>query len=111
MMKYRNKSCRYGNRIYHSRREANDALWLDSLKLRKIIKEVIPQCKISLYVNEQFIANHFVDFKVILNDGRIKYVETKGMWTEVYRLKLKLVRALFPDIEYLINPNEKKLLI
>lgn len=105
--KYRNKKCRYGNRTYHSRREASDALWLDSLLKQGKIKEVKAQHKIPIYVNDKFICSHYVDFKVTLNSGEEIMVECKGFWTELYRLKLKLVHAVYPDMIYLINPNNK----
>ena len=108
--KYGNKTSRYKGRSYHSRREADDAMWLDSLLQQGLIKQVVPQYKMSIDVNGVHICNHFVDFMVILNDGRVKYVETKGIWTDIYRFKLKLIKALCPTIEYLINPKEKELL-
>lgn len=108
--KYKNKSCRYGGRMYHSRREVNDAIWLDSLLKQGKIQEVNHQYKISLRVNGEFICNHYVDFEVILNDGRPKYVETKGFPTEVWRLKKKLFNAIYPDAVYLVNPDEATLL-
>lgn len=108
--KFNNKHCKYNQRTYHSRREAGDAMWLDSLVKQGKIKQVIPQYKISLDVNYEHITNHYVDFRVELADGRIKFMETKGFPTEVYRLKLKLLRAIYPDMEYLINPDERSLL-
>ena len=77
MNKYRNKKCKFNNRTYHSRREAGDAMWLDALLKQGLIKEVIPQHKISIDINGVHITNHFVDFKVILNDGRVKFVRQK----------------------------------
>ena len=110
MNKYRNKTCRYGKRSYHSRREAGDAMWLDSLLKQGLIREVVPQHKISIDVNGVHIANHYVDFKVTLNDGRVKMVECKGFPSDIWRFKLRLIRAIYPGMEYLVNPNEKQLL-
>ena len=97
--------------MYHSRREAGDAIWLDSLFQRGLIKEVIPQYKISIDINGVHITNHFVDFKVTLNDSRVKMVETKGFYTDIWRFKLRLIRAIYPEMVYLVNPNEKQLLL
>jgi hypothetical protein len=108
--KYKNKKCKYKGRIYHSKREAGDAMWLQDLLDAGKIKEIHPQYKIPLDVNGQHIANHYVDFYIVLADNRQKFVETKGFYTEVYRLKLKLLRALYPNMDYLINPSEKQLL-
>ncbi len=108
--KYGNKTSRYKDRLYHSRLEATDAMWLDSLLKQGLIKEVIPQHKISIDINGVHITNHFVDFKVTLNDGRVKMIETKGFWTDIYKFKLRLIQAIYPEMVYLVNPNEKKLL-
>jgi len=107
--KFNNKKCRYGNRMYHSRLEANSALWLDSLLKQGKILEVKAQHKIPIYVNDKLICNHFVDFLVTLNNGRQKFVETKGFFTETWRLKKKLVEAIYP-VPYLVNPTQEQLL-
>jgi hypothetical protein len=36
------------------------------------------------------------DFMVVYTDGRIEYVDVKGMRTAMYKLKRKQVEALFP---------------
>ena len=108
--KYGNKKSKYKGRVYHSKREAGDAMWLDSLLSQGLIKQVIPQYKIPIDVNGVHITNHFVDFMVVLNNSRVVFVETKGIWTDVYRFKLRLIKALYPGIKYLINPKEKELL-
>lgn len=55
-----------------------------------------------LLVNGKLVCRMVVDFEVHYVDGRVEYVEVKGMQTDVYRLKLKLLRALFPEINYVI---------
>ena len=101
--KYGNKTSRYKDRLYHSRLEATDAMWLDSLLKQGLIKEVIPQHKISIDINGVHITNHFVDFKVTLNDGRVKMIETKGFWTDIYKFKLRLIQAIYPEMVYLVK--------
>jgi len=107
--KYNNKKCRYKDRIFHSRREAGDAMWLDSLIKQGKIKDFECQHKIDIRVNGKHICNHYVDFLVILNDGSKKYVETKGFQSETWIIKKKLVEAT-NEIIYLVNPKEDELL-
>jgi len=90
--------------------EANDAMWLDLLKRQGKIKDVESQHKLRFEVNGKHITTHIVDFLVTLNDGRKKFVETKGMRQEVWRIKWKLTEALYPETPYLINPSERELL-
>lgn len=107
--KYRNVKCRFRDRIYDSRREAGEAMWLAGLLKQGKIREVKAQHKIPIYVNDKFICNHYVDFYVVLNDGRQKFMEVKGFATEVWRIKKALVEAI-NCTPYLVNPSEQELL-
>ena len=100
--KYGNKSKTYNGRTYDSIREANHAEELDWRIKAGEIKEVIPQFKISLGINERHIANYYIDFKVILSDNDIEYHEVKGFETEIWRLKWKLTEALYPDYNLIL---------
>lgn len=108
--KYRAEGAIYRGRKYDSKRESIDAMWLDSLVQQKKIKEVKPQHKLFLECNGKHITTHIVDFLITMNDGRQKFVETKGFATEVWRLKWKLTEANYPETPYLVNPTEKKVL-
>ena len=108
--KYNNKTTVYNGRKYMSRMEAVDAMWLDTLLKENKIKEVEPQHKIFLDMNGKHITTHIVDFLVTLNDGRQKFVETKGMANELWRIKMKMTEASYPDIPYLVNCKENDLL-
>lgn len=54
------------------------------------------QIKVPLHVNGVLIANYYCDFLVSFADGREEWHEVKGFETEVWRLKEKLFRAVFP---------------
>jgi hypothetical protein len=108
--KYKSKPKEYGGRVYHSGMEADQALWLDVMVKDGRLKEVKPQHKLSFNINGKHITTHIVDFLVTLPDGRQKLVEIKGFPTELWRVKMKLAEALYPETEYLVNPNERKLL-
>lgn len=95
--KYKNKSKIYNGRTYDSIKEANHAEELDWRMKAGEIKEIIPQFKISLDINDRHIANYYIDFKVILSDGEEQYHEVKGFETEIWRLKWKLTEALYPN--------------
>jgi len=107
--RYRHDKTIYNGRKYASMREAKDAVKLDTLILMGKIKEVKPQHKLFLSCNGKHITTHIVDFLITLNDGRQKFVETKGFATDVWRLKWKLTEANYPDIPYLVNPKEEEI--
>ena len=100
--KYNAKKKEYAGRYYDSILEANYAEQLDWRIKAGEIKEVIPQYKISIDVNEMHIANYYMDFKVILPDGTIEMHEVKGMETQLWRIKWKLSIALYPDWKFVL---------
>ena len=109
--KYNNKTTMYNGYKYHSRREAEGAMWLDGLIKEGKIKSYDRQHKIQLKVNDVQICNHYVDFLVTLNDDRKKYYEIKGLATRLWAIKMKLVQALYPETPYLVNAQERELLL
>jgi len=108
--KYKSRETEYNGIRYHSGLEANDARWLDTLLKQGKIKKIERQHRIDLKVKGKHIAYHIVDFLITLNDGRKKYVETKGFPTDMWVRNRKHCQAQYPKIEYLTNPKEKELL-
>jgi hypothetical protein len=103
--KYNAKKTEYNGVLYDSKREAEHAFQLDMrLKARgkDRIKSWTRQITLPLMVNNQLICKHRVDFQITHLDGSIEFVEVKGMLTRDYKLKLKLLRALYQDIKYTI---------
>lgn len=99
--KYNNLSCRcLSGHIHDSRGEAQHCNNLRLLVKAGEIKSYSIQVKCPLYVNEKLICNHYVDFKVIGNDGREWIEEYKGFATSTWNIKRKLFEAIHPDIEY-----------
>lgn len=97
--KYHAKGREYNGRWYDSNMEAKYAEELDWRIKAGEIKEVIPQFKIPIVVNGVFIANYYVDFKVITSNNSIEFHEVKGMELPLWQLKWKLCQALKDEIE------------
>lgn len=97
--KYKNETARYGDRIYHSRKEARYAAQLDWRMKAGEVREWKPQYKIDIRLKGVHICNYYIDFKVWLSDGSIELVEVKGPQTEVWRLKWRLTKALIEELE------------
>ena len=95
--KYNARKTKYNGRYYDSGLEASYAENLDWRIKAGEITEVIPQYKISIDLNGEHIANYYMDFKVVLSDGRIEMHEVKGMETPLWRMKWRLSKALNPD--------------
>lgn len=100
--KYGNIKTIYNGRNFDSLLEANHAKMLDSMKRAKQpadrVVAVIYQYRIPLEVKNTLIANYVADFYVSFADGHHEVHETKGVKTDVYKLKKKLVTAIYGDI-------------
>lgn len=102
--KYKNIRQTYDGYSYHSRLEAQYAAELDLRVRAKDIKSWERQYKVSLDVNGKHICNYFVDFRILHNDDSYELVEIKGMETNEWKLKRRLLEAIYlpehPDTIY-----------
>lgn len=106
--KYNARQKTYKGRTYHSELECRYAVELDIKKMIGEVVDWIPQHKFSLDVNGFHITNYFIDFKVILPDGMVEYVEVKGFETDTWFIKFQLTQALFFD---LTEPGSRLILV
>lgn len=104
-MKYGNIPTIYNGRKYDSRKEAGYAKLLDTLKHAKDPKDRVhywePQLKLRIEVEGEHICDYIADFFVEYANGRREYIDVKGgeaTKTAVYKIKKKLVKALY-DID------------
>ena len=90
----------YNGRMYRSKLEAIYAQSLDlMLKAGDILSwEYEPRFK--LEVEGVKIANHFPDFLVTTQHGQEEIHECKGVETDAWRMKWRLMKALFPEYRY-----------
>lgn len=100
--KYNSKVSSYNGRNYHSALECNYAIDLDWRVKAGEIKSWENQYKIDLTLNGVHICNYFIDFKVTYADGHVEYHEVKGFETDVWRIKWKLSRAIYPDYIFVL---------
>ena len=99
--KYFSKTARcLQGHLHHSRLEAGYCNQLEVARKAKLIKSFETQKMFRLVVNGKTICQHTPDFLVTLLDGRQEVHETKGMALPVWRLKMKLFKALYPEIPY-----------
>lgn len=97
--KYRNMKTEYNGTIFMSKKEARYAMLLDSLKKAAEKKERVVsyemQVPYQIILNGKKICRYLLDFKVAYADGRIEHIDVKGVRTQVYSIKKKLVEAQF----------------
>jgi len=99
--KYNNKTCHCHNgHIHDSILEADYCDQLEMLLKNGDIKHIERQVTYALDVAGVHICNHIVDFLVTTNDGVDEVHEVKGFATDVWHIKYKLFRAIFPELKY-----------
>ena len=101
--KYNNTKSQYNGQFYHSQKEALKARELDLLIKAGKIKSWKSQVRIPLDVNGVHICRYVCDFLITHNDNSLEYLEVKGFWTATAKLKVKLFKALYPELKYTIE--------
>lgn len=94
--KYGNKRTQVGERTFASKREANRFLELQLLEKSGQIECLELQPKFPIVVNGMKCGVYIADFR-FMEGGKtiIEDVKSKPTMTAVYRLKKRLVRALY----------------
>jgi hypothetical protein len=84
---------------YASRKEATYAAELELRRRAGDVRFVEPHHPISLDVNGVHVCTYIADFRLINRAGEVEYVDVKGgELTPVFKLKMKLLAALHPEI-------------
>lgn len=96
--KYGNLKTEYNGYVYMSKKEANYAQELDYLMKAKGADRVLSferQVPFQVILNGKKICKYLADFKVFYADGHEEIIDVKGVRTNIYTLKKKLVEAQF----------------
>lgn len=88
----------FEGKVYASKLEMNYRKYLDSQKSKGEVQNYEEQVPFTIFINNKKICTYRLDFEVVYKDGSVKYIDTKGVKTSIYRLKKKMVEAYF-DIE------------
>ena len=100
--KYSNKFEKVGSTIFDSKKEARYSEQLALRKLAGEIKQIDNQYCLKINVGGQHICNYYVDFRVILTNGKEEYHEVKGFSTDVWKLKWKLAMAIYGKEKFVL---------
>ena len=103
MNKYRNTKTMYNGVLYDSKKEAYYARELDLRVKAKYIKSWVGDKKtlrFDLIVNGKKICTYTPDFEITHNSGLVEYIDVKGVETTVFKLKFKLIKALYPELVF-----------
>lgn len=92
--KYRNEQVRVDNIIFASKREARRYQQLRLEEQAGAIAQLRLQVRYRLTVNGQPVCYYVADF-VYQRDGQETVEDAKGVKTDVYRIKKKLMKAIY----------------
>ena len=100
MSKYRNTRPLIGGIRWASKAEAAYYFkYLLPLETSGEISELKLQPRLPIIVNEQKICHYVADFSHI-TDKKMVITEVKGFKTDLYKLKIKLAKALYPEYDF-----------
>lgn len=104
-MTLRRKGSKYGAKktsvdgiTFHSKREAH---WYGIYKIMEQageISQLVLQPPFKIVINDKKVCTYIADFAFRDKTGNLHVIDVKGMRTEVYRLKKKLVEAFYPHV-------------
>ena len=96
MSKYGNQKTEIDGFVFDSKREANRYQELKLLERAGEIENLELQPKYSVDINRKHICNYFADFRYFDKRNGVTITEdAKGMKTDVYKIKKKLVEAIY----------------
>jgi len=93
--KYHNKPKTVDGFYFPSQKEAN---YYSDLKLLHKAGEIKGFCRQARF--PLLGCEYLADFIVWHNDGRVEVIDTKGVRTDTYIVKIKQFKELYPDIEF-----------
>lgn len=104
--KYNAKPIVKNEKRFDSMLESRYHDWLELEKQRGVISYFLMQVPIELPGG----IKYRVDFQIFQTDGKVRYVDVKGMMTDVSRNKIKQVVDLYPiEIEIVTKYDMKNL--
>jgi hypothetical protein len=90
--------------VHDSGDEMAYAMHLEERQRRGEIKLIEKQVRFELRVNGLRVCNHYPDFRITLADGRVEIHEYKGVWSNEFLFKSRLLRATYlrehPEVKY-----------
>ena len=103
--KYKNVKCEYNGLKFDSLKERNYYMYLEQLQKNGKIHDLRCQVKFELQPAFTFkgkrirAVTYVADFTYYTPDGQFHIVDTKGVKTDIYKLKKKMMQYQGNDIE------------
>lgn len=94
---------------FDSKLEASWYEWFKFMQKIGQISEFEIQKEVKLEVNDKLICMHYPDFYFFdCTTKRWTFADAKGVETDVFKLKYKLTKALYPEFDYVICKGQPR---
>src|SRR5690625_3705765 len=90
--KYNAKPTMHGGRRYASKAEARYAQMLEARERAGEVVFFLEQVPMRTYGGTRY----YVDFVVFEADGTVRFIDVKGVETQVFKLKKREIEAIYP---------------
>ena len=103
--KYGNHKCTYKGIRFDSKKECQYFIYLEALEAQGMISELKRQVRFTLQPSFKHqgktirAITYVADFTYVDSDGKYHIIDTKGVKTDVYLLKKKIMQFQGHDIE------------
>lgn len=103
--KYKNQSCKC--RLGHIHLSRGEARYCEQLELRRKsgeFKSFVVEKEYRLEINGVLICKHKPDFTIYPTNNHNNFwiEEYKGFATDLWKMKMKIFKALYPRVEYIV---------
>lgn len=93
--KYKSKRKVIDGKVFASQREAKVYLQLAALEKAKQISQLKLQVPFRITINNHYVCTYVADFTYLDYKGSYVVADAKGFRTPLYRLKKKLIKAVY----------------
>lgn len=80
---------------FDSKFEERKYIELTHMMKSKEIKEFWCQYPLDLIVNDHLVGKYIMDFVILHNDKTIELLETKGLATDLWKYKYRILKAMY----------------
>lgn len=93
----------HNGKVYDSKLEMKYRKHLEllqkSVDSKTRVLKIEEQVLYSIVINGISICKYLLDFRVMYADGHSEYIDCKGMKTDIYIIKKKLVEAIYKQVK------------
>lgn len=94
--KYKNKATQCDGFTFDSIVERDYYVHLKAQQKNNSVAMFLRQVPFHIVCNDESVCKYVCDFQVFYTDGLVEFVDVKGVETDIFKIKKKLVEAQYP---------------